>query len=333
MNKNLNLQDAKKSKNDEFYTQLSDIERELSHYTKHFKGKTVYCNCDDPRVSNFFHYFSHNFDFLGLKRLITTCYKNQTPNLFSRYDCERAIMLEYQGIRDGDVVPIPSDIGITRLDGDGDFRSSECIELLKSADIVVTNPPFSMFREYVSQLMKFEKKFIIIGPWSAVTYIEIFPYIMNDEIWLGKGFANGNAYFAVRSAESYAPGVYDRNTGLVKFRNVTWFTNLDNAKRHETMILYHRYTAENFPKYDNYHAIEVSKVKNIPMDYSGVMGVPITFLDKYNPNQFEIIGMDYNVHDGQLPHIVNSSWKGKLDRGYVNGKRKYSRIFIRNNRL
>ncbi len=182
MNKNLGA--AKKAKNDEFYTQLVDIENELRHYKKHFKGKTVYCNCDDPRVSNFFHYLSHNFQFLGLRKLITTCYKNQEPDLFSRHDCERAIKLEYDGFRDGDALPRAEDIGITPLEGDGDFRSPECIDILKQADIVVTNPPFSLFRSYVAQLMEYDKKFLIIGSKNAITYKEIFPLIKGNRLWL-----------------------------------------------------------------------------------------------------------------------------------------------------
>ena len=179
------LNAAKKAKNDEFYTQLADIENELRHYRAHFKGKVVYCNCDDPRVSNFFHYFSHNFEFLGLKKLITTCYKNQELDLFSRHDCERAIMLAYDGFRGGDVVPRVEDIGITHLKGDGDFRSLECIEILKQADIVVTNPPFSLFRDYVAQLMEYGKKFAVVGNKNAITYKEIFPLIKDNRLWVG----------------------------------------------------------------------------------------------------------------------------------------------------
>ncbi len=286
-----NLSAAKKAKNDEFYTQLSDIERELSHYVPHFRNRVVYCNCDDPRVSNFFHYFSHNFEYLGLKKLITTCYKSQERDLFSHHDDERAIMLEYDGFRNGEVVPRVEDIGTTHLEGDGDFRSDECISILEDADIVVTNPPFSLFREYVSQLMESGKKFVIIGPWNAVTYKEVFPYIKDNMFWPGYGFAAGNAFFAVRTAGEYASGVYDEETGLVKFRNVTWFTNIDHKKRHEELILYRNYSVDEYPHYDNYDAIEVSKTKDIPIDYSGIMGVPITFLDKYNPEQFEIVGI------------------------------------------
>ena len=288
---NRTLSKARKKKNDDFYTQLSDIERELKHYRKHFKNKVVYCNCDDPRVSNFFHYFSYNFEKLGLKKLITTCYKNQEKDLFSQNDSERAIYLEYEGDRNNNNIPDPEEIGIKHLKGDGDFRNQESIELLKQADIVVTNPPFSLFREYVTQLIKYDKKFIIIGSLSAVSYKEIFRFIMGNKLWLGYGFKGGNAYFAVPSDRGYANGVYNPATGLVKFRNVTWYTNLDVSKRHEDLILYEHYSPEKYPKYDNYNAIEVSRIKDIPMDYDGVMGVPITFLDKYNPEQFKIVGL------------------------------------------
>lgn len=289
---NNNLHKAKKGKNDEFYTQLSDIENELKHYTQHFKGKVVYCNCDDPRISNFFHYFSYNFEKLGLKKLIATCYKNQNRDLFSQNDSEQAIYLEYNGDKNGDSIPNPEEIGIHPLKGDGDFRSKESIELLKQADIVVTNPPFSLFREYVAQLIEYDKKFLIIGSMNAITYKEIFPLIAQNKMWLGYGFKAGNAYFKTNQSEKdFAKGVYDSETGLVKFRNVHWFTNLDHNKRHEELILYKTYKGneEDYPKYDNYDAINVDKVADIPMDYDGVMGVPITFLDKYNPEQFEIV--------------------------------------------
>jgi len=287
---NKNLHKASKAKIDEFYTQLPDIERELKHYKKHFKDKVVYCNCDDPRISNFFHYFSYNFDKLGLKKLITTCYKNQSLDLFSQNDSERAIYLEYDGYKNGNFEPDPEEIGITHLQGDGDFRSKESIELLKQADIVVTNPPFSLFREYVAQLIEYDKKFVIIGSFNAITYKEIFKLIQEDKLWLGYGFKGGNAYFKTPHSKEFAKGVYNEETGLVKFRNVTWYTNMDIAKREEELILYNSYDPEKYPKYDNYDAINVDKTKDIPMDYYGNMGVPITFLDKHNPNQFEIIG-------------------------------------------
>ena len=292
MSLNKNLHQAKRQKSDEFYTQLSDIENELRHYTGHFRGKVVYCNCDDPRVSNFFHYFSYNFERLGLQQLITACYKNQDRELFSRHDSERAIWLEYNGSAKGGREPVIEDIGVREFNGDGDFRGAESIELLKRADIVVTNPPFSLFREYVAQLVEYGKKFLIIGNQNAIANKEIFPLIKENRVWLGYGFSNGNAYFKVAYVERYeSKSYFDEATGLVKFRNVGWFTNLDHAKRHEELILYKRYSPEEYPTYDNYDAINVDKTAEIPMDWDGAMGVPITFLNKHNPEQFEVLGV------------------------------------------
>ena len=287
------LETAKKQKKDEFYTQLCDIERELRHYEQHFKGKTVLCNCDDPRISNFFHYFSHKFEDLGLKRLITTCYKNQERDLFSQNNCEQAIWLEYTGDKNGNRVPDPEEIGIRQLKGDGDFRSEECIELLKQADIVVTNPPFSLFREYVAQLIKYDKKFLIIGNQNAITYKEIFPLIMHNQLWLGYGFKGNAGHFINEHYDDYATAS-DHKEGMIRVSGVTWFTNLEIPKRNEELVLYRKYNPDDYPKYDNYDAIEVSKTVDIPEDYDGVMGVPITFMDKYCPEQFEILGMCEN---------------------------------------
>lgn len=314
--KNRSLHKAKSSKQDEFYTQLSDIEKELRHYKKHFKGKVVYCNCDDPRVSNFFHYFSHNFEKLGLKRLIATCYKSKDADLFSQNESESAIYLEYEGDKNGSGVPDPDEIGIKLLKGDGDFRSKESIELLKQADIVVTNPPFSLFREYVSQLMEHDKKFIIIGNQNAITYRDIFSLIQDDKVWLG--YNNGDMAFIVPSYYEPRETRYWEDDDGNKWRslgNACWFTNLDISKRHEDLILYKQYVADDYPTYDNYDAIEVSQTKNIPMEYDGVMGVPITFLDKHNPEQFEIVG-------------ISKTWAGGATKIYpqqtqvgVNGER------------
>ena len=287
---NKNLNKAKDSKKDEFYTQLSDIERELRYYKKHFKGKIVYCNCDDPRISNFFHYFSYNFEQLGLKKLIATCYKNQDMDLFSKNDSEHAIYLEYEGDKNGNNIPDQNEIGIVHLKGDGDFRSSECIDLLKQADIVVTNPPFSLFREYVAQLIEYDKKFVIIGHQNAIKYKEIFPLIRDNKIWLGFGFKGGAAHFINEHYDDYATAG-DHIDGMIRVSGVHWFTNLDINKRHEDLILYKKYTPEEYPKYENFDAINVDVTKDIPMDYTGFMGVPITFMDKYNPDQFEIIGV------------------------------------------
>lgn len=322
---NTGLHQAARAKKDEFYTQLSDIENELRHYKSHFHGKTVLCNCDDPRISNFFHYFAYNFEHLGLKRLITVCYKNQEPDLFSMNTCEQAIWLDYQGDRNGNAIPDPNEIGIRPLKGDGDFRSAECIELLKQADIVVTNPPFSLFREYVSQLIEYRKKFLIIGHQNAITYKEVFPLIQSNQMWLGYGF-KGNAGHFISKYEDTATAS-DHRAGMIRVSGVTWFTNLEIQKRHEDLILYKRYTPENYPEYENYRAIEVGKTAEIPLDYEGVMGVPITFLDKYNPAQFEILWTTDRGGDGHLEHLKKSHTR--YDAPVVNGNGKYKRILIR----
>ena len=344
---NKNLTQAKKNKKDEFYTQLSDIERELKHYKKHFKGKVVYCNCDDPRISNFFHYFSYNFEKLGLKKLITTCYKNQDMNLFSQNDSEEAIYLEYEGDKNGNNVPDIEEIGIKSLKGDGDFRSEESIELLKQADIVITNPPFSLFREYVSQLIEYDKKFIIVGHQNAITYKEIFKLIKENKLWLGYGFKGGAAHFINKHYEDYATAG-DHVDGMIRVSGVVWFTNLDINKRHEDLILYKQYTRDEYMRYENYDAINVNKTKDIPVDYNGYMGVPITFLNKYNPEQFEIIGLGISnsgLDIGVNPYTKeHKEYRKKIQkRGAVDGDLymmidnvvtvPYARILIKNKRL
>ena len=288
-NNNKGLGSAKVNKKDEFYTQLTDIANELQHYTEHFKGKTVLCNCDDPRVSNFFQYFALKFKTLGLKKLITTCYKSQNMDLFSEHQSERAVYLVYEGDKNGNNVPDPEEIGIHEFKGDGDFRSQECIELLKEADIVVTNPPFSLFREYVSQLLEYDKKFIIIGHQNAIKYKEIFPYIRDNKIWLGYGFKGGAAHFISNYDDTAVGGEHKK--GMIRVSGVVWYTNLPIKKRYDDLILTEEYTPEKYPKYENFDAINVDKTNDIPKDYYGYMGVPITFVDKYNPNQFEIIGV------------------------------------------
>lgn len=325
---NLNLRKASTAKKDEFYTQLSDIERELKHYKNHFKDKVIYCNCDDPRVSNFFHYFSYNFEKLGLKKLITTCYKNQDMDLFSQNDSEQAIYLEYDGDKNNNNIPDPTEIGIKHLKSDGDFRSKECIELLKQSDIVVTNPPFSLFREYVSQLIEYEKKFIIIGHQNAISYKEIFKLIKENKMWLGYGFNGGAAHFINKHYEDYATAG-DHREGQIRVSGVVWFTNLDISKRHEDLILYNKYIPEKYPTFDHYNAINVDKTNEIPMDYKGLMGVPITFLNKYSPDQFEIIdGLNrYSILDGPTEET-----QGKY-LSQVNDKPIYVRIVIRNKRI
>jgi len=318
---NTNLHKAKNAKKDEFYTQRSDIEKEMKHYKGHFKGKVVLCNCDDPRVSNFFHYFSYNFEKLRLKKLITTCYKNQNMDLFSQNKSEKAIYLEYKGDKNANKVPDPKEIGIKQLKGDGDFRSEECIELLKQAYIVVTNPPFSLFREYVAQLIKYDKKFVIIGNQNAITYKEIFRLIKDNKIWLGPSIHSGDREFGV--PDDYplkAAGfrVDEEGRKFIRVKGVRWYTNLDYAERHEDLLLYKPYNEKDFPKYDNYDAINVDKTKEIPKNYKGVMGVPITFLDKYNPDQFEIVKFRKGDDDKDLS---------------INGKYPYFRILIQKKKI
>lgn len=320
---NSNLHGAKKAKNDEFYTQLTDIENELRHYKSHFNGKVVFCNCNDALHSNFARYFSLNFEVLGLKKLICTAYK---------VDGEHGKVCVYEGDKNGNRVPDLDEWDCRLLEGDGGFASEECIEFLKEADIVVTNPPFSLFREYVALLMEYGKKFLIIGNGNAVTYKEIFPLIKENKMWLGAGKGMGGKAVEFMVDEK----VYDTTKGSVnRIENgicyvgvmmVTWFTNLDHKKRHEELDLYKRYSPEEYPKYDNYNAIEVSKVCEIPMDYDGVMGVPISFLDKYCPTQFEIIGITENA-DYLKPLYIDGN--DKYDRPYINCRRMYSRLLIK----
>jgi modification methylase ecoRI len=327
---NKQLTGAKKAKKDEFYTQLADIEVELKHYREHFKGKTVLCNCDDPRKSQFFYYFVLNFHFLGLKKLITTCYKNQNPDLCSENISEQAVYLVYEG-EDIGIPPNPTIAGLVRsLEGDGDFRSKECIAFLEEADIVVTNPPFSLFREYVAQLIKYDKKFIIIGNINAVTYKEIFPLIQRDQVWLGPSIHSGDREFEIPSSYPLeAAGSRTDNEGrrYIRVKGVRWFTNLDFPQRHEELTLYKKYSPEGYPHYDNYDAINVDKVADIPCNYDGVMGVPITYLDKHNPDQFEILDANDFIIRDQAPKKPHGLIKDKD--GYVKGRIVYARILIR----
>lgn len=298
MAKNDNLHKAKEAKNDEFYTQIADIEKELKHYKEHFKGKTVFCNCDDPEWSNFWKYFHLNFGLLGLKKLVTTHYDASDPTY----------KMEYTGGNDSD-----TSVGvITPLKQNGDFRSPECIELLQKAEIVVTNPPFSLAREYIACLMKQHKEFLIIGDMNWITYKEVFPLLKDDRIWFGN--------CAVK--EFIQP-----DGTIKKFGNKLWFTNLDHKKRHEKLILWKKYSPEEYPKYDNYDAINVDKVSDIPVDYDGILGVPITFLDKYNPEQFEILdARDYALNDKQKN---KNTFLIKDADSAINGKPVYVRILIR----
>ena len=299
MSLNRNLRKAKHQKNDDFYTQLPDIENELKHYKQHFAGKAVYCNCDDPKISNFYKYFSLNFEVLGLKKLITTCYRNQSLDLFSDHTLEKAISLECNWGTYEKGAYVPSDPVVRHLNGNGDFRSPECVELLKEADIVVTNPPFSLFREYIAQLIEHDKRFVIIGNKNAITYKETFGLIKDRLLWIGNTPMGKDMLFDV--PDSYAQELvaskkegsgYKVVNGIVKARSQSiWFTNLDHAKRHEKLILYKRYSPKEYPTYDNYDAIDVGKTDRIPIDYDGIMGVPVSFLDKHNPDQFEILGI------------------------------------------
>ncbi len=301
MASNDSLHKAKEKKDDEFYTQITDIEKELKHYREHFKGKIVLCNCDDPDWSNFWKYFHLNFEHLGLKKLITTHYDTNEPTY----------KMEYRGGNDND-----TSVGtITPLKQNGDFRSPECIELLKEADIVVTNPPFSLFREYIGQLMEYKKKFVVIGNQNAITYKEIFPLLKDNLVWLG--VHSGDMSFTVPAdSEPRKTRFWIDETGQ-KWRsmgNACWFTNMDFLKRHEPIDLVEKYSADKYPKYDNYDAINVNKTLDIPVDYDGVMGVPITMLQYYCPEQFEIIKFRKGDDDKDLS---------------VNGKCPYFRILIR----
>ena len=290
MGNNAALRKADRIKEDEFYTQLSDIEKELSHYKEYFRGKTILCNCDDPRISNFFRYFALNFNEFGIKKIISTCYKNQDVDLFTQNDCEKAVYIEYTGNPDDPTSTDFSTIEVKELKGDGDFRSQECIDLLKQADIVVTNPPFSLFREYVTQLIEYSKKFIIIGNQNAISYKEIFKLFKENKIWLG--YKSGDMAFRVpdnSEPRTTRFWIDEKGNKWRSMGNVCWYTNLDTTKRHEDLILYKTYSAEEYPKFDNYDAINVNKTSDIPLDYDGLMGVPITFFDKYNPEQFEVI--------------------------------------------
>lgn len=336
---NSGLSNATKAKKDEFYTQLTDIEKEMRYYRAHFKGKTVFCNCDDPFESNFFKYFVLNFNKLGLNKLIATCYAtspiaNQQLSLFdvvagdeeSKDKPYKAIVTKvYDKTGDGgvdmfDVAELfkSGENELTELAGDGDFRSEECLELLDEADIVVTNPPFSLFRDYVATLMEHKKKFIIIGNVNAITYKEVFPLIMNNEIWIGASIHSGDRAF-------YVPDDYPLNASgcgidadgrkFIRVKGVRWWTNLDYRQRHEELILVKKYSPENYSSYDNYDGINVDATSDIPCDYAGMMGVPITFLDKYSPDQFEILGVTQSwcgVASKIYPKQVQIDKNGKL---------------------
>ncbi|MCK9254321.1 MAG: adenosine deaminase [Bacteroidales bacterium] len=315
------LQQAKKSKSDEFYTQLSDIESELQHYKEHFRDKVVYCNCDDPTISNFFKYFASNFKDLGLNKLIASCYREQEMDLFNSNKTENGSFYIYTGRDEENITPTSKDIAYFK--GDGDFRSAESIELLKQSDIVVTNPPFSLFRDFVAQIVKFKKEFLIIGNINAITYKEIFKLIKENKSWLGINLGRGISGFIVpEHYELYGTETKIDNLGnrIISPNNCLWLTNLDTSKRHEDIKLTKKYHGNEieYPKYDNYNGINVDKTQNIPMDYDGFMGVPITFLHKFNPDQFEIIKFRKGDDEKDLS---------------IGGKYPYFRIIIRNKRL
>ncbi len=298
MSKNSNLNRAKKAQKDEFYTRLSDIENELKHYRKYFADKVIFCNCDDPEYSHFWKYFNINFEVLKIRKLVATHYETEKSSYkLEMYKDEKGVHTDIKTLKEN-----------------GDFRSPECVELLKQSDIVVTNPPFSLFREYIAQLMEYDKKFIIIGSKNAITYKEFFPLLKENKVWIG--------YTNVHEFKTEIDG----EEKVQKFGNIGWYTNLDIDKRHENMILYKDYIPEEYPKYDNYDAIEVSKVAKIPVDYDGVMGVPMTFMDKYNPEQFEIIDADFNVA-GTV--FIDGKEKSNPSRFYVGTERKYARILVR----
>jgi len=315
------LRKAKANKNDEFYTQLSDIESELKHYKNHFKNKVIFCNCDDARISNFFNYFASNFEELGIKKLITACYRKQERDLFNTEEVENGFFFEYTGVEGENIKSSSTDI--VHFKGDGDFRSAESIELLKQSDIVVTNPPFSLFRKHVAQLVKYDKKFLIIGNINAITYKEIFKLIKENKAWLGINLGRGISGFIVpEHYELYGTEARIDSSGnrIVSPNNCLWLTNLDTFKRHEDITLTKSYFGNEieYPHYDNYDGINVNKTKDIPLDYKGFMGVPITFLHKFNPDQFEIIKFRKGNDEKDLS---------------INGKCPYFRILIKNKRI
>lgn len=322
MSRNANntlLHKAKSSKSDEFYTQLDDITRELVYYKSQFQGKIVYCNCDDPLISNFGKYFLRNFRELGLRKLYVSCYKKHENNLFAENDVERAYYVEYDGSYEIDNF---TEEHLHYFICDGDFRGEECVSILKESDIVVTNPPFSLFREFVSQLVRFKKQFLIIGNINAITYKDIFKLIQDNEVWLGVNLGRGISGFIV-------PGHYElygtetkidaQGNRIVSPNNCLWLTNLQNPLRNENIPLIKKYEGneDSYPKYDNYEGINVDKTQDIPYDYDGAMGVPITFLHKFNPNQFEIIKFRKGNDDKDLS---------------IGGKCPYFRILIRRTR-
>lgn len=350
---NRQLTAARNTKNDEFYTQLTDIEKEMRYYRKHFEGKTIFCNCDDPFESNFFKYFVLNFNRLGLKKLIATCYvsspiANTQLSLFDVIGTEeskqgkpyKAIVTKvYDKTGDGgvdmfDVAELfkSGENILTELDGDGDFRSSECLELLDESDIVVTNPPFSLFRQYVSTLIEHNKSFIIMGNKNAISYIDFFPLLMENKVWVGATSLNGGRWMIMPrdiDVKSSKAKINERGEIILNVAGVCWFTNLDIKQRHEEILLYKRYSPEEYPKYDNYDAINVDKIVDIPCDYSEIMGVPITFMDKYNPDQFEILGITLgNTVDYEMTTLYRNAIQHNKDGSTQGGGKVNTRAAI-----
>lgn len=285
MSNNINLSNANKIKNDEFYTKYEDIENEIQYYKKHFENKIIYCNCDNPEKSNFWKYFKDNFKKLKLKQLISTHYIKD----------KKSYKLEFDGIT----------FIKTKLKGNGDFRSNECIEILKEVDVIVTNPPFSLFREYIDQLNNYNKKFLIVGNQNSITYKNVFPLLKDDKVWIGY---------------NHIKEFIKQDGSIQKFGNICWFTNLDINKKYDLIPLTRKYNSKDYPKYDNYNAINVGKISEIPCDYYEPMGVPISFMDKYNPNQFEILGNlgSYGVDGYSLASAI-----------YINNKKVFKRILIK----
>ena len=305
---NSNLHAAKSAKNDEFYTQLSDVEKEMNYYKDFFRGKKVLCNCNDDTWSSFFKYFSTNFENLELAKLTCVSYNEKAHGVKYVFDNDQ-------------------NIAITELNGHGDFRDDECRELLEDSDVVITNPPFSLFRDFITLMMKFNKKFLVIGNTNAITYKQVFPYIMNNKIWLGCSSFNSGVYFNVPEeyeySETYNFNKFIDGRKVMRVSSICWFTNIEHSKRHLPLDLYKHYNSKDYPKYDNYDAIECSKTLDIPIQYYGVIGVPITFFDKYCPDQFEILGCSYQYGDCGK-HIDGTIWSPM-----VNNKNIYKRIFIR----
>lgn len=352
MPKNEGLNKAGKAKKDEFYTDYDVIQSELNYYEDKFEGKTVLCNCDDPFESNFARFFLRNFNYLKLKRLICTSFAGSPVtgtqlSLFDDYnepvtnkhgyvlDVSSVSMANGRGVSDQDIENLLHMKGfVTRLKGNGDYASDECLAYLDQSDIVVTNPPFSRFRQYLATLIEHDKKFLIIGNVNAITYKEVFPLIRDNKLWLGASIHSGDREFRVPDSYPLKASSYrvdDQGNKYIRVKGVRWFTNLDYQQRHDDLILYKHYMPDEFPRFDNYDAIDVDKTADIPMDYGDYMGVPITFLDKFSPDQFDIVGCTESEGNG----LSNGLWdsESKVKQPLINGKRKYKRVFIKNKKV